>query len=344
MCDIYKESQGVGEELSIDEIDDIFTDKAFSKLEVVRFTGGEPFLREDIGDIIASIKKRTTTCIFYITSNGSLTQKIKAFVEKVLPLGIYLHVQISLDAASTLHDEIRGMPGLFKKVYQTLETLRYLKEKFSFQVGINQTIISKNIHEMEEVHRLSEEFGFSHNITLAAKFHEGRIPEGKDPQYLIPFVTLDKMYEETIRDLYSRINALKRNRYSLKMNKRQSSSSLRDLLEAYLNEGGKSRLLSQKEIPKPLCTAFFTHFRLLPDGALISCSIRRDKVVANLKDEPFSKIWWSSAARKERKEVKACKGCWSECDITPSIFYSGDIIWWYLKRKLRDFIPIGMME
>ena len=66
MCDIYKESQGGGEELSIDELDDIFIDKAFPKLDVVRFTGGEPFLREDIGDIISFIKKRTNTRVFYL--------------------------------------------------------------------------------------------------------------------------------------------------------------------------------------------------------------------------------------------------------------------------------------
>ena len=66
MCDIYKESQGGGEELSIDELDDIFIDKAFPKSDVVRFTGGEPFLREDIVDIISFIKKRTNTRVFYL--------------------------------------------------------------------------------------------------------------------------------------------------------------------------------------------------------------------------------------------------------------------------------------
>ena len=107
-------------------------------------------------------------------------------VEKVLPLRIYLHVQISLDAASTLHDEIRDVPGLFKKVYETLETLKYLNEKLSFRVGINQTIISKNISEIGELHRLSQEFGFGHNTTLGAKFHEGRIPELRYLQQSIP--------------------------------------------------------------------------------------------------------------------------------------------------------------
>ncbi len=344
MCELYKEVQDAGRELSASEIDSIFTDKAFSALEVVRFTGGEPFLKEDIGEIVASINRRTNTKIFYITSNGALTQRIKSFIEQVVPLGIYLHVQISLDAASSLHDEIRNVPGLFKKTYETLEMLRMLREKFPFEVGINQTIITKNIPELEMVHRLAQEFGFGHNITLAAQYHEGRIAKSTDLQDSLPFAALEGMDETTIRHIYERINALKQEQYNHKVGEKHSSTSLRDLVEAYLNEGGRNRLLFQKEMPKPVCTAFFSHLRLLPYGDLVSCSIRRSRIVANLRNASFSEIWWSGAARKERKSVKACKGCWSECDITPSIFYSGDIIKWYLKKKLRGSAPEALEE
>ena len=334
MCELYKETQDVRGELTAKEIDTIFADKAFSALEVVRFTGGEPFLKEDIGEIVASINKRTNTKVFYITSNGALTQRIKVFIEQVVPLGIYLHVQISLDAASPLHDEIRNVPGLFNKTYETLEMLRSLREKYQFEVGINQTIMTTNISEMERVHRLAQDFGFGHNITLAAQYHEGRIAKSTDLQDSLPFAALEGMDEATIRNIYDRINAMKHDQYNHKVGEKHSSISLRDLVEAYLNEGGRNRLLFQKEIPKPLCTAFFTHLRLLPCGELVSCSIRRKRIVGNLRNASFSEIWWSDNALKERKSVKACKGCWSECDITPSIFYSGDIIGWYLKRSI----------
>jgi MoaA/NifB/PqqE/SkfB family radical SAM enzyme len=203
--------------------------------------------------------------------------------------------------------------------------------------------MTQNIAEMEEVHRLAREFGFGHNITLAAQYHEGRIAKSTDLQDSLPFAALEGMDEATIRNIYDRINALKHDRYNRKMNEKQSSTSLRDLVEAYLNEGGRNRLLFRKEMPKPLCTAFFTHLRLLPYGDLVSCSIRRKRIVANVRDKSFSEIWYSVAAQKERNAVKACKGCWSECDITPSIFYSGDIISWYLKKKLRGKVP-GALE
>ena len=63
MCELYNENQDARGELSVREIDTIFSDKAFSTLDVVRFTGGEPFLKEDIGEIVTSINKRTNTKI-----------------------------------------------------------------------------------------------------------------------------------------------------------------------------------------------------------------------------------------------------------------------------------------
>ena len=330
MCETSKRAEINHDELSEKEIKEIFSDRAFSLLDVVRFTGGEPFLRHDIADIVACINKRTKARIFYITSNGSLTERIESFASKVLPLGIQLHVQISLDDASDLHDRIRGVPGLYKKVCATLEALRRLREKWSFEVGINQTITMANMAKIEEVNRLSKEFGYAHNVTLAVEFHEGRIHKNVDFSKPLPFATIDSMDEHTVRDIYSRISALKHNNYAIK--RKQVSSSLRDILEGYLNEGGMNRLLYQKDEPKPPCTAFFTHFRLLPDGGVVSCSIRSRLVVGSLREKSFSEIWYSDAAARERKAVKACGGCWSECDIAPSIFYSGDIIKWGLKK------------
>jgi MoaA/NifB/PqqE/SkfB family radical SAM enzyme len=332
MCEAFKKADAYPYELSGNEINKIFSDRLFSRLEIVRFTGGEPFLKEDIGDIVASIYKLTKARVFYITSNGSMPERVEAFIKKVIPLGLQLHVQISLDDASEYHDIIRGVPGLYKKAYRTLEALQKLRQKWDFEVGINQTISKNNMMKMEEVNRLSKQFNCAHNITLAVKFHEGRIQQNIDFSKPLPFVTIDPMDEQTIEDIYSRIFALKNSNYDLK--KRQVSSSLRNLLEGYLNEGGRNRLLYQKEKPKPACTAFFTHFRLLPDGGIASCSLRSSRVVGSLRDKSFSKIWRSDSAQRERKEVKQCGGCWSECDIAPSVFYSGDIIKWALKKLI----------
>lgn len=330
MCETFKKAKAHPDELSLAEIKRIFADRTFLHLDVVRFTGGEPFLRDDIGDIVAGINQQTNARIFYITTNGLLSEKIEAFVERVRHLGINLHVQVSLDDASELHDKIRGVPGLFKKAYCTLEALRKIREKWHFEVGINQTIARENMDKMENVNRLAKEFNCSHNITLAVKFHEGRMHEGLDFSRPLPFVTIDPMDGQTISEIYAKIDALKHSRYNLK--KKQVSSSLRDLLEGYLNEGGRNRLLDHRERPKPPCTAYFTHFRLLPQGDTVSCSLRSNMAVGNLRHKPLSIIWSSEAARRERKAVKACGGCWSECDIAPSVFYSGDIIKWGVKK------------
>jgi MoaA/NifB/PqqE/SkfB family radical SAM enzyme len=331
ICEIYKKEKERKKELQKEEIDLFFKNRAFRNLEVVRITGGEPFLRKDLTEIVLSLKKNTPARVFYITTNGTLPERIKPFTEYILSQGIKLHLQLSLDAASEKHDNIRGVPGLFNKIISTMEILKKIKEKNSrFEFGVNQTISKSNQGEMEKVNLLTKKYNCSHNITLAVKYHEGRKNEIKTFKKSLPFETIEKMSEKEIREIYGRIKNLKEEEYRIK--KGGGSAYLRNLLEGYLNEGGEKRLLLNREEPKPPCMAFFTHLRILPDGGLVSCSLRSDFIVGNLRSQDFSKTWFSKEARRERKQVKACAGCWSECDIAPSIFYSGDVIRWAIKR------------
>ncbi len=107
---------------------------------------------------------------------------------------------------------------------------------------------------------------------------------------------------------------------------------LRKLSDEYLAEGGKNRLLFNKQIPKPPCMAFFSHFRILPNGDVVSCCLRKDKVISNLKVKRLSEIWYSKEAVSEREEIRKCSGCWVECEMSPSAFYSMDIIFYYFKK------------
>ncbi len=333
ICEIFKKVKKNSKELNKKEIDVFFKNRGFKNLDVVRITGGEPFLRQDLEEVVLSVKKNTPARVFYITTNGTFPERIKDFTKKILPQGIRLHLQLSLDAASEKHDEIRGVPGLFKKICFTLDLLNRIKEKNPlFEFGINQTIGESNIEEIEKVNFLTRQYNCSHNITLAVKFHEGRSSQVDAFTNPLPFITIDNLPCEKIMEIYERIEKVKKKKYRLK--KEPGSAYLRDLLEGYLNEGGKNRLLLKTDKPKPACMAFFTHLRLLPEGSLVSCSLRSNKIVGNLRDGDFSKTWFSDESYRERKQVKACAGCWSECDLAPSIFYSGDIIKWAAKRIL----------
>ena len=85
-------------ELTLDEIDKM-TKTLGNTLVNVNFTGGEPFARKDIVDIAKLYIKNTSIRSIYITTNGSLPERIINFAKKINEADPELELcfQISID-------------------------------------------------------------------------------------------------------------------------------------------------------------------------------------------------------------------------------------------------------
>jgi len=89
-------------------------------------TGGEPFLRDDLLDVISVFKKKGVS-EFNIVTNGILTEKISRFVDFLSEIkNIKFSILVSLDGPREIHDNIRKYEGAFDKA---LDTLKILQEK-----------------------------------------------------------------------------------------------------------------------------------------------------------------------------------------------------------------------
>ena len=95
----------------------------------VNFTGGEPFLRKDLGEIIKQMATVNRQSFFGITTNGLLKERIVATLEDVLPAckDSYLKLGISLDGIQPLHDYLRDLPGTYDKVIDTIRPLQLVR-------------------------------------------------------------------------------------------------------------------------------------------------------------------------------------------------------------------------
>jgi len=80
MCDSWKRRDG-DRDMNLAEIERALT--GIGPLDAIRLSGGEPFLREDFGEIVAIVNARCAPGIIHITSNGFLTERIARFVEEV---------------------------------------------------------------------------------------------------------------------------------------------------------------------------------------------------------------------------------------------------------------------
>jgi MoaA/NifB/PqqE/SkfB family radical SAM enzyme len=94
-------------ELSTEQIFSIIDELADNGTQRVSISGGEPLLREDIGEIISHIKKKGMGC--GLNTNGLLVPDRIEEVRKVDS------ITISLDGEREAHEANRGR-GTFEKV------------------------------------------------------------------------------------------------------------------------------------------------------------------------------------------------------------------------------------
>jgi len=139
-CNVWRDRENSGE-LSADEVKkglDVL--QKLGVMEIV-LSGGNPLLREDIGEIIDYASQFFITTVY---DNGSLA------LEKIDALRNADFVAISLDTLDEKkNDYIKGMSGAWKKAMEAVDALR---QKGIF-VGVSPTISQLNLHEIVDFTR-----------------------------------------------------------------------------------------------------------------------------------------------------------------------------------------------
>lgn len=127
---------GRGKELSLKEIDKIAC--SMQPLPQLLLSGGEPFLREDLAEIVALFYLRSGTRQISIPTNGTLTRQTRAAVRSMLEKcpKAYLNINLSLDGIGEDHDLSRGLKGCFERLCQTYSSLEEIR-KANQRLSIN---------------------------------------------------------------------------------------------------------------------------------------------------------------------------------------------------------------
>jgi SynChlorMet cassette radical SAM/SPASM protein ScmE len=142
-CYHFESAGDVDGDLSTGEWSRFFEELNRCAVTEVTLAGGEPFMREDLKEIINGIVKNRMR--FAILSNGTLiTDEMAAFLAST---GRCNHVQISIDGSMPeSHDVMRGK-GSFAKAVRGLMTLR----RHGVPVAVRVTIHRKNVNDLEGI-------------------------------------------------------------------------------------------------------------------------------------------------------------------------------------------------
>lgn len=281
------------------------------KLTSCNVTGGEPFLREDVEDIVKIIKKKARRVV--ISTNGYFTDRIVQIAERNKDIGI----RISIEGLPTINDYLRGIKDDFDHAMRTLIRLCKMGLK---DIGIAITVSDANYTDLVDLFQLSRSM---HMEFATAVVHNS--------YYFHKYGNKIEEKEEIMSAFRGLICQL------------FSSYNVKNWYRAYFNYGlinyvkGKERLLP--------CTAGTDMFFLDPYGEVLPCNGMEESCwfgsMGNLKEKTFAEIWNSPQADSIRDKVKNCpKNCWMIGTASPIIkkhFAKATV--WIFKHKFLG-LPI----
>lgn len=302
MCNIWQNPTNKEEEIKASDL------VSLPKLKFINLTGGEPFIREDLAEIVEECYRHTNRIV--ISTSGWFEDRVIALAKRFPNIGI----RISIEGLSQKNDELRGRAGGFDKGLRTLLTLKQMGVK---DIGFGCTVSNNNSKDMLSLYQLSRSLGLEF---ATAAFHNSYYFHKNDN------VITNK--KEVCGDFETLVE------WQLKEKHPKS------WFRAFFNMGlinyieGGRRMLP--------CEAGSANFFIDPWGEVYPCNGLEDKYwkdsMGNIHTDDFPTIWNSPKAREVRAKVARCpKNCWMMGTASPVMHkYIKYPAKWALKNKWKS--------
>lgn len=305
MCNIWQSPTEKHKELTPQELE------ILPNVNFINLTGGEPFIREDLADIVEVCFRKSPRVV--ISTSGWFEDRVIALAKKFPNIGI----RISIEGLSCKNDELRGRQGGFDKGLRTLLTLREMGVK---DIGFGCTVSNSNSEDMLSLYRLSKALGLEF---ATAAFHNSYYFH-KDDNLITE--------KETVCGNFARL-------VEMQMKEKHPKSWFR----AFFNMGlinyieGNRRMLP--------CEAGMMNFFVEPYGDVYPCNGLEEKYwmknMGNIREvSTFDEIWLSERAEEVRNMVRQCpKNCWMVGTASPVMKkYMRHPLQWVVRNKLNSMM------
>lgn len=309
MCNRYKEPSKPEDEITIDTI------RKLPKMYFTNITGGEPFIREDLADIVRELYKLSDRIV--ISTNGFFTDRIIALAKEFPQVGI----RISIEGLEETNNEIRGLENGFQRGYQTLIKLKEMGMK---DIGFGMTVQDRNANDLVPLYDLSNELGMEF---ATASLHNS-----------FYFVEENNVIHD--REMVAR-------NFEKLINKMLKSKSPKKWFRAYFNHGLINYIYGQPRLLP--CDMSFDTFFIDPYGDVMPCNGTKNKeIMGNLNKQSWDELWNSPEADEVRKKVRKCdRNCWMIGSVSPAMYkYIWKPVCWIIRFRLKGLFsntPYSML-
>ena len=292
-------------ELTLEEISKMT--KKLSSMLTVNLYGGEPFLRDDLYEIISLLIKNCDTQYISIPTNGSWPERIESVIGRAVKdfPNTFFKLYLSLDGPEMEHNKIRKLRDGYNKLINSMNFLIGLKSQY------NNISVSCNINFNAQTQYYMK--SFVHEVMSWEKFDS----------ISLDLVRGDDLYNNDLLkvdvQLYNEL-ALEIKKY--KPISGQPFSPLHKAIEQKTNE---VILKSIQNPEKRLWNCFAgKKIILLNDiGEVRACEHLLDRKMGNIRDFDYSiyDLLQSVEAKKIRQDIvdKKCNCRW-DCGINNSNF------------------------
>ena len=299
-------------------LEDIGTLSAqLGQMDSLLLSGGEPFLRKDMVEICCLFFENNKINTLSIPTNGLLPTLIAEKTEKILQAayGKKVFVNISLDGTRQTHDNIRCVPGAFKKAIESYQCLTKLKKNHSnLNIGINTTVSNENYENLVElVDELKAITPDLENLNLS--FLRG-LP--KNPTYKLPT-------NEKLTKIYRHVT--------------NTFGAHRPIISKTIDD--EIFRLKMKTLRKKTQVLTCQAGRLLgvvdANGDVRLCELLEP--IGNLREASFKEIWQSREAEQIRNKI-ANHQCWCthECFLLPTMLAHPTYYPFLFLRLIRNLL------
>ena len=309
MCNIWELK--ATDALSIEQLDKIFADPVYRRIEYIILAGGEPTLRNDLPEMVEIMHKHMPRLKKLMIASNVIN---RASVQKQYPrIARYCHTHkirltlgVSLDGVGEMHDKVRGVPGAFDMVMENVKFMQDLQKEVPFGMSIDPTIFSMNVQEMQKLKDFAEELNLPITFQFAAM--------------------ADGYYNNSdLEDVLS-VDRQGRNRIVEFLKQQIAQSSLFDALAYYYAEViEQSQGAKQRNLPCPFADQGML---LNPDGSVQYC--HNSQPIGNALETPSSELYYSPknlAYRRDKIQGQTCASCQMSC-----LFFVG------LRKELFPFL------
>ncbi|MEW6601644.1 MAG: radical SAM protein [Nitrospirota bacterium] len=261
----------------------------------VNLTGGEPFLKDDIFEILDEFRIRGFE--IYLLTNGIL---INAEIAKRLRALDIKGVQVSIEGPKEIHESIRGRDSFSSSLRGVTNLL-----EAGLEVTLNATLSYLNASHFEDLFQLSSAIGVQ-------KLGFSRlVPSGRGETLL-----KEMLKTEEVRELYDRIFGVNIDGLDIVTG---------DPVASQFRRGIDNR--DSGDIALGGCAAGISGLTILPDGTLLPCR-RLPVPIGNILKDSLREVWATSEvlnALRDRSMYKGkCGSChkWANCRGCRAIAYA----------------------